>query len=183
MKRFLKIAAAAAATAMLASQAHASTWLLDYTSFDGAPVSADLTVTAADVLNAVGGYDVTALSGNVDGDAVTALIANPTQPFPSLSADGLFIFDNVIWPTSTPPISNPGLFFSGASGAEYNLFSVGQVYQLYKAAPGVGYQAASTGALSISGGAPEPGAWTMMIVGFAGAGALLRRRRAAVASA
>jgi hypothetical protein len=183
MKRFMKIAAAAAATMVLAGQAHAGTWLLDYASLGGAPLSADLTVTASDILNAVGGYDVTGLSGDVDGDAVTALIANPTQPFPSLSTDGLFIYDNVIWPTSTPPISNPGLFFSGASGAEYNLFSAGQGYQLYKATPGVGYLASSSGTLSIAGGAPEPTTWTMMIVGFAGAGALLRRRRTAAAVA
>jgi hypothetical protein len=182
MKRFTKIAAAAAATVLLAGQAHAATWLLDYTSLDGAPVNADLTVTASDILNAVGGFDVTGVTGNVDGDTVTALIHNPTQPFPSLSADGLFIFDNVIWPTSTPPISNPGLFFAGSSGAEYNLFSAGQGYQLYKATPGVGYLANSSGTLSVSGGVPEPAAWTMMIVGFAGAGALLRRRRAAGAT-
>lgn len=36
--------------------------------------------------------------------------------------------------------------------------------------------------LSVGGGVPEPAAWALMILGFAGAGAALRRRRVALAA-
>ena len=199
MTRFLKLAAGSAVAAVLAGgPAHASTWLIDYASTNGAsPFAATLDIQAADVLNAVGGYDVTAVSGNVDGDAVTGLIHNAVQPFPTLSADGMFIFDNVVWPTGGPQLSNPGLFFSGVSGAEYNLFSDNPTtYELYKAQPGVRYLANSVGTIAmvqtdvlggpldrLGGGVPEPAAWMMMILGFGGVGAMLRQRRSRVAHA
>ena len=34
--------------------------------------------------------------------------------------------------------------------------------------------------VSVTGGVPEPAAWAMMLIGFSGLGALLRRRRASV---
>ena len=195
MKRFLTLMTGVAALA--AGSAQASTWLLTYQATNGAaPVAATLNLTASDTLNAVGGYDVTGVGGNVDGDPVTSLIANPGQPFASYSADGMFIFDNVLWPTSAPVLSNPGLFFAAASGAEYNLFSDnGATYELYKAQPGVAYLANSVGVISFArthpnaapldsapGGVPEPAAWALMILGFGGAGALLRQRRGRLAT-
>jgi hypothetical protein len=194
MKPFLKAAACVAGLA-LAGEARAATFLLDYDSQSGAPFAADLTVFTDDVANAAGAFDVTAISGNVDGDAITALIDNPNKPWASYSADGWFIIDNNLWPTGAPVVSNPGLFFRGASGDEYNLFSDNaSTYELYRARAGVGYVENSWGALAISPvhrgselppggglGVPEPAAWTMMIVGFAGAGAMLRRRRTAAA--
>ncbi|MFI4966275.1 MAG: PEPxxWA-CTERM sorting domain-containing protein [Caulobacterales bacterium] len=197
MTDVLKLAAGVAAAAVLAAgPARAATWLITYQSDNGSPFTAALDVAASDTLNAVGGYDVTGISGMVDGDAVTGLIANPGQPFAAYSADRLFIFDNVIWPTGAPQLSNPGLFFSGASGSEYNLFSDNSTtYELYKAQPGVGDLAHSAGTLEMSqsqpladlavtsGAIPEPAAWTMMIVGFGGVGALLRRRRSRPVSA
>ena len=35
----------------------------------------------------------------------------------------------------------------------------------------------------VAGGVPEPAAWTMMVAGFGGLGALIRRRRRAIALA
>jgi hypothetical protein len=195
MKRFVKIALGlAAATVLGAGHAQAATWLLNYIDTNGAaPTEATLAVQALDTLNAVGGYDITGVTGNVDGDAVTGLIANPAQPYASYSADGMFIFDNVVYANAPPLLSNPGLFFSGASGNEYNLFSDSPaVYELYQARPGVAYLEHSVGVLSAQktgrlGGLadlgqaaiPEPAAWTMMILGFGGVGAILRRRRTA----
>jgi hypothetical protein len=195
MKRFLAMAVGAAALA-LTGEAHAATFLLNYASQTGAPVSADLTVTAADVENAAGGYDITGISGHVDADAVSGLIDNPGKPWASYSADGWFIFDNVIWPTGAPVLSNPGIFFRGVSGDEYNLFSDNaSTYELYRARAGVGYVANSVGALTVSpsnhgfdqpgpnGGVPEPAAWALMIIGLGGVGAALRRRRSPLAAA
>jgi hypothetical protein len=170
----------------LAGQAQAATWLLDYTATNGAaPSAANLTIETADTIDAAGGYDVLSISGDVDGEAVTGLIANPNQPFPAYSNDGLFIFDNVFFANGAPVLSNPGLFFSGASGDEYNLFSDNPtVYELYKATSGVGYQANSVGVLTYSdppgvAGVPEPAVWVMMILGFGAVGTMLRRRREA----
>ena len=194
MHRFAKFAAGlSAAMALGAGHARAATWLLDYTATNSAPTEASVTVEISDVLNAVGGHDVTGISGQVDGDAITGLIANPGQPFASYSADGWFIFDNVVWPDRAPAISNPGLFFTGASGDEYNLFSDdASTFELYDARAGVGYVAHSMGGLTATDvgrngndivGVPEPAAWTLMILGFGGVGAMLRRRRNAPATA
>jgi hypothetical protein len=185
------LAGLTAAIALTAGQAHAGTWLLTYTSSTGSPFTANLTLDASDVMNTVGGFDALSLNGDVDGDAITGLIANPSQPLAHYSADGMFIYDNVVWPTGAPALSNPGLFFSGASGNEYNLFSDNATtYELYRARSGVGYLANSVGTLSVaeqvrtvtddrSGAIPEPASWLMMIVGFGAIGTALRMRRRA----
>jgi hypothetical protein len=195
MKTFLKIAAGMAAVAALsAGHAQAATWLLDYTATNGgAPTEAALTLHTSDTVNAVGGYDITSIGGDVDGDTVTGLIDNPDQPFTSYSADGMFIFDNVYYASNPAVLSNPGIFFMGASGHEYNLFSDdATTYELYQAVPHGWYSENSVGTISTAkinleqGGfghfdgvaVPEPATWALMIVGFGGAGALLRRKRA-----
>lgn len=191
MMRFLTAAAAAsAALALMAGHAQAATWLLDYAATaGGTPATAALTIDAADTVNAVGGYDILGVHGNVDGDVVTGLIANPGQPFASYSADGWFIFDNVFWTSGAPALSHPGLFFRAVSGDEYNLFSDdASTYELYDARAGVGYVSHSIGALDISreaalggGPIPEPAAWMLMIAGIGGVGAMLRQRRSRLA--
>ena len=197
MHRALKLALGLAAAAALTGHAQAATWLLDYTATNGAaPTEATLTLHTSDTLNAVGGYDIVGVSGEVDGDAVTGLIDNPSQPFASYSGDGMFIFDNVFYAGAAPLLSNPGLFFAAASGDEYNLFSDSStVYELYQARSGVGYLDHSVGELGArklpevrglqgldleSGAIPEPAAWTLMILGVGGVGAALRRRRSAL---
>ena len=103
-----------------------------------------------------------------------------------------------MWPGAAEQLSNPGILFLGASGTEYNLFSDPPAtrrptpYELYKAFNGRawGYDAHSYGTITmgqtfsqdldrsvLSGGVPEPAAWTMMILGFGAVGAVLRRRR------
>jgi hypothetical protein len=180
MQRFLKIAAGlTAATVLAAGHAQASTWILDYTATNGAtPTEADLTLDVSDVQNLVGGgFNVLGITGQVDGDSITGLIANPNSPNASTSADGWFTYDNVFYAGQSPVLSNPGLLFTSASGAEYNLFSDNATtYELYQARAGVGYTENSVGALTAVG-VPEPASWTLMIVGFGGMGAILRRRR------
>jgi hypothetical protein len=190
-----KLIAAVALAGAVAGQAQAGTWLLKYTATSGgAPSVANLTLQTADTLNAAGGFDVLSIGGDVDGETVGGLIANPHGPFPSYSDDGMFIFDNVWFGGASPVLSNPGLFFSGASGDEYNLFSDNATtYQLYRATSGVGYQGNSVGVLEYRdasradlaavAGVPEPQAWSLMILGFGAIGSMLRRRRNAPAAA
>ncbi len=183
-------AAVCAALALTAGRAEAATWIVTYISAGGAPFAANLTVQTADTVDAVGGFDITGVTGAVDGDTVTGLILNPGQPFAHLSADGLFIYDNVLFPTEAPVFSNPGLFFSGASGSEYNLFSDNtSTYELYRARSGTGYLAHSRGAVTLAraslistlgaggGAVPEPATWALTIVGLGAVGATMRRRR------
>jgi len=187
MNGFAKFTAGvAAALALSSGAAHASSWVIDYTANNvgDTPYTATVDVVASNALNSVAGYDVLSVTGNVDGDTITTLIANPNQPTPSYSPDGLFIYDNVVWPGAATQLSNPGILFMGASGDEYNLFSDSSTqYELYKAVPFSGYVAHSVGTITMQNGVPEPAAWTMMILGFGGVGALLRQRRGRLATA
>ena len=190
MKRF-GVALAAMAVAALPSSAQAANFMLHYVSNGAAPLAADLTVTTSDVLNGVGGYDVTGISGNVSGDVVTGLTANPDQPNAHYSADGWFIYDNVYYP-GAPSVSYWGLLFTSA-GHEYNLFSDSATqYELYQATPGVGFTQNSVGSLFAErvhlGGnpndsrvdaVPEPTSWLMMAAGFGLLGGFMRSNRKA----
>jgi hypothetical protein len=179
--QLLKLAAGAAAL-LLAGQAHAATWLVNYTATSGDPLNANLTLTASDTLNAVNGYDVTGVSGDVAGDLISGLVPNLNQPYFSYSDDGLYIFDNVV-SAGAPNLSWYGLLFRGSTGVEYNLFSTSPSSFQLSAAQDGHYVANSYGTLAVTNGVPEPAAWTMMIVGFGGIGAMMRRRRMALATA
>ncbi len=126
MRNLVKFAAGAvAALAISGGAAQASTWVIDYTAngLGDLPQSAVVNLVASDSLNTVNGYDVLSVTGNVDGDAIAALVNNPNQPTQSTSPDGLFYFDNVVWPGAAQQLSSPGILFTGVSGTEYNLFA------------------------------------------------------------
>ena len=199
MSGFVRFAAGAvAALATSGGAAQASTWVIDYTANNvgDTPFSAVVDVVASDVLNAVNGYDVLSVSGNVDGDVIDHLVPNPNQPTQATSPDGLFYYDNVVWPGAAQELSNPGILFTGVSGTEYNLFADDAThYELYTAVNG-SWSNHSYGAITMAQtfnqggfdrdtitGVPEPAAWALMILGFGGIGAVLRRRRAAFAAA
>ena len=190
MKRF-GLALAAMAGVALPGSAQAANFMLHYVSNGAAPLAADLTVTTSDVLNSVGGYDVTGISGNVSGDVVTGLTANPDQPNAHYSADGWFIYDNVYYP-GQPSVSYWGLLFTSAAH-EYNLFSDSATqYELYQATPGYGFTQNSVGMLFSApvrldgpggpanvGGVPEPASWLTMVLGFGLLGSFVRGSRKA----
>jgi len=189
--KFSSVAFSAIAAFALTGSAQAATYLVDYQSNGAAPLTANLVVTTSDVLNGVGGYDVTGISGDVSGDVVTHLIGNPAQPSPSYSADGWFIYDNVYYP-GAPTVSYWGLLF-GSAGHEYNLFSDSPTqYELYQATAGYGFTQNSVGTLfsaplHLEGpggsagvdGVPEPASWMTMVLGFGLLGGLVRSNRTA----
>jgi hypothetical protein len=187
VKRFC-VALAAMAMVALPGSAQAAHFVLNYVSTGAAPLAAELTVTTSDTLNAVGGYDVTGISGDVSGDAITGLTVNPDQPSAHYSADGWFIYDNVYFP-GLPSVSYWGLLFTSATH-EYNLFSDSATqYQLYQATPGVGYTANSVGTLlstpvhlghpgnQATLAVPEPTSWLTMALGFGLLGGFMRSNR------
>jgi hypothetical protein len=165
----------AIALGLAASAAQAKTDSFVYTSISGAPNSATGTLTFHPV--AAGVYAITGITGNVDGDTIspTAPVSNPDSPNAATSPDGLFIYDNDVY-SHGPTLSNPGVLFDGASGAEYNLFSQGSEYVLYEALNG-SYVANSVGNFTLTGGVLEPASWLMMVMGVAAVGAGLRMGR------
>ncbi len=162
--------------AFSAVPSEAATYLYSYVANSGAPAGASGKFVTANVLNAVGGYDVLGINGSVDGDFITGLVVNANQPNPINSADGRFNFDNVYYATGEK-LDGPGLLFNVASGLEYNLFleSPG-LYHLYSATPGGSYGANSLGTFTVTGEVPEPATWAMIVLGFGMVGAMARRR-------
>src|SRR5216684_4427098 len=75
----------------------------NFTSFDG-----NFTVTGQFItsqsLDAAGGFDVTGITGSVvgpNGSIITGLIDNPSHSVGSISPDGVWIYDNVLYANSS----------------------------------------------------------------------------------
>lgn len=164
-------AATVAAVAMMASAASAATFI------NYGPVGAD------------GGFNIT--FGNT---GITD--TNFTDTFDFQMPTGLADFvitstmsgtsQNITWSSVA---FNGQAFTSGSAGwNEFNFLNHVQVTldaQQRLVLTGVGggnaaYSGVITFMPSPTGVVPEPGAWALMILGFGGAGALLRRRRATV---
>jgi hypothetical protein len=108
----------------IAAPAYAAEYFGSYTSYSGTPTTASLYFTSSDTKNAVGGYDILGMHGDVNGDVITGVEANPNQPFLSLSATRAWNFDNVLFDNG-PLLSTDGVVFTTASGLEYNMWSDG----------------------------------------------------------
>lgn len=165
MKFALMARVVIAMTAWNPSQA--LTFSFSYASPDaGASFNASGLLTTGDTLNIDGGYDFNGISSSVDGDPTTTLTINPNQPGVSRSDDGLFAYDNVLFPDA-PSVSLNGLRFTSAS-FEYNLFFNSDTrYALLQAENG-DFTANSTGTLLVSqvSDVPELKIWGMMLAGF-----------------
>ncbi len=148
------------------------------------------TITTADTLDAIGGFDVLSISGTIfgPGGGTIALEPNSSQHFPDYN--GIFQYDNVFYPNATTEVDGYGLLFS-AGGYDYNLYSFGPTYYLssYTNPAGAfdpGQPVAFGDPINAATSAPEPSTWALMLLGFAGlglAGGLKGRRNVAVLSA
>lgn len=68
------------------------------------------------------GFDITAFTGTIDGDAIDGLLGSPLDPgAPTVSPLGAFIYDNIVYPGSDPILDTSGILFS-ISGTEGNLW-------------------------------------------------------------
>jgi hypothetical protein len=179
--KYTKLALISAiALGAIASSASAAQFLFTYSGDMGINGAfGSLTGTA----NGDGTY--TATSGTITefGPVATgtgALIANPSAPASHGSPTGFFTYDDQLLPGQNPLISNGGLLFS-VGGVEINIFSNGAGPDTYTIYNNRGTQGNGDFALSQLAGVPEPATWGLMLVGFGGLGAMLRRRRGQIA--
>ena len=174
-----KIGTLFAACALLGATATvpASAAVYDFT-YTGS-LSGDLIITTADTLDAVGGFDITGVSGTFGGDAITGLFNNPNQPNPS--ANSHFTWDNVLFPSGVRAFDRYGIAFTTTTDT-YNVFDAIADASGGTADTPYGLIVASTGVETFGNGAliaavPEPSTWAMMILGFFGLGFMAYRNK------
>jgi hypothetical protein len=174
-----------AAGALLPVGADAATYSFDFSTTDAVFTVAG-TMTTADTLNALGGYDVLSLSGTLSGPGggAISLVTNPLQPNPAMTT--YFMYDNVYFPAGAPKVDEYGILFA-AGAYQYGLYSTGpSTYYLSSTNPAGGYVPGERAAFGDPAGsvlaAPEPSTWLLTLLGFAGlalfAGRKARKRGA-----
>ena len=200
MKKMLQ-AAVLAALAITATAASAATKTITFNGSNvfGGPTplnSATLTVQTSSTTNALGGYFITGISGNVDGDPITGLLTLegpatcPCFPEGFAALGGVLSISNTLY-FGTNPFS-PGQFLDhGGIGFQsatryYNLYGIGgSAYELLSFATSSSLDFENDGDaaftdFSVSDGVaavPEPATWALLIVGFGAVGGALRGRR------
>ena len=121
-----------------------------FTGFDNTfTVTGQLTVGTS--LDAVGGYDVTGITGSVvgpNGGAISSLINNPDNPQEAISPDGVWEYDNVLYTGGNPLLDVGGILFT-SNGYEYNLYNDNGNYILETLNP-QDYLNEETGSFTIS---------------------------------
>jgi hypothetical protein len=144
-------------------------------------------LTTSNGLNTVGGYDISSITGAVfgtGGGLITSLVSNPNQPLPY--NNGFAIYDNVLFPTSSPHLDNAGVLFTTANGNTWNIYSLipfnsSTDYALfsYVSANGTRLLNPLSGTFILSQVAvvPEPSTWAMMLGGLGLIGFMSYRRR------
>jgi len=70
------------------------------------------------------GFDITALTGTIDGNPIDGLLGFPSIRGATISPLGAFIYDNIVYPGSARVFDTWGVLFS-ISGAEGNIWGNG----------------------------------------------------------
>ena len=121
-----------------------------FTGFDNTfTVTGQLTVGTS--LDAVGGYDVTGITGSVigpNGGGISSLINNPGNSQEVTSPDGIWIYDNVLYSGSSPLLDYGGILFT-SNTYEYNIYYQNGNYILESLNP-KDYLNEETGSFTIS---------------------------------
>ncbi|MBL8556675.1 MAG: PEP-CTERM sorting domain-containing protein [Phenylobacterium sp.] len=165
---------------------HYDQWVL---SLDGIDGDNPLTVEQGDTLNVTVTLDeLFTIPGSMDLTTFVLFFGGPNFPGGDQASLGTFTFYNGLAEVATGgggtgtsgQIAHSAAFFPPNNGpltfdSIYASFTIDQL-----SAPatldysGISYTLFDIGA----GGVPEPGTWALMILGFGGAGAMLRRRQA-----
>lgn len=159
----MKLFAFAFSFALAFAAAPASATSLPFTiSGNGQSGTGTITYGAGDA----GGYDVTAISGTLDGQAITGLIGGNPGAGEAYSPSGYFFYDNILFAGQDPLLDLGGLLF-GSDGLEVNLFRQDGDYILY-------FNSGVNEVVSFD--LPEPASLGLVAVGLAGLTALRRRK-------
>jgi hypothetical protein len=167
MRRFAAILGMTAlGMGLISGAANANVYDFTFSTTSGTPLVVEGQVVTSNSLDALGGYDISSISGwvfGLDGGIITGLEPNPSPPNQATSLNGLWYFNNVSY-ASVPYLDNNGvLFFAGSS--EYNLYSTGpSTYFLSSNSPVGEYNPGQAGTLVAS--VPETATWAMMLLGF-----------------
>lgn len=134
----------------------------------GGSVNGSGVFTTSDVATTVGGqtaFAITSITGMVNGSAIVA----PTGNYGNYFTTGSTFLDGT------------GLRFFTAAGNDIRFFYQDTVsqYRVNTFSPG---SSSYVTAKSSIAAVPEPATWGMMLIGFGGLGAVMRRRRTAVLS-
>ncbi len=168
--------------------ANASTYDVTFT---GLNFDLSAVITTSNSLDALGGYDITAISGTVTGPssgAITGLLSNPNQPNEGTYYAGSYgwNYDNVLFAGSVP-FDNNGILFSFGTDVLANLYSVGSSFYLSVDNPSSFWNPGDLGTLSVSDppATPLPAALPLFATGLGLVGLLAwhRKRKAAALSA
>jgi Putative Ig domain len=95
----------------------------NFTSFDGRFSVTGQLITSQS-LDAAGGFDVTVITGSVvgpNGAVISGLIDNPNHSTGSISPDGVWIYDNILYAGSSTLVDYGGVLFT-SNNYEYNIF-------------------------------------------------------------
>jgi len=144
------------------------------------PCASGPSVTASGTLTAIsiGGGEYVAISGSgtINGDSLT-LYAGLDNGSIQTDPQGLFNFDNLLYPGSTL-IDNPGLIFlDTTTGGEWNILYGGpSEYSSYLWNGSFTSQAVTTGTSFTLTLVPEPGALGLLLSGLFGLGLLARMK-------
>ena len=141
-------------------------------------LSGTLFLTTSNTLDAVGGYNITGISGTFGGNTITSLLNNPLQP--NHSENSSFTWDNVLFPTSAIAFDRYGVAFSTAQGT-FNIFDAIADGGTTNTKTPYGLIVGSTGVETFGidtpvSPVPEPSTWAMIILGFLGMGLAYRNK-------
>jgi hypothetical protein len=167
------------ASAIVLAPSSTYAWTLTGAAANG---SGTLTTGAADA----GGFDVSAITGSINGDTITGLIPNSPLGTPIASPDGNFVFDNLVF-SSDPVLDNYGILFSLVDSPEANIYWGDISTFVYQQANANGSGVGSTGdpyAVDTSGtpevfalAVPEPLTISVLGAGLVGAFGMRKRRK------